>query len=876
MSEPDWQWPALPAAALGPDLREWLTQVDQQLNQAFEAQTDISRLVHGRAQAMDQLVTLLWHRHIHSDRRLALLAVGGYGRGELHPFSDIDLVVLLPSGDAPPGISDFITSLWDLRLEVGHAVRTVKECVKASRDDVSTATTLMETRLLAGDDILPQQLQQALSPTKIWRSEAYFRAKLTEQRLRHKRFGGTAYNLEPNVKEGPGGLRDVQNIAWVAKRHYGASSLLETVAAGFLSEEEHQALMEGQRYLWRVRYGLHLTAGRKENRLLFVHQRELAAQFGFADVPGANLAVEQFMQDFFRRVMQLERLNERLLQSFNEQFLALHRPMVLTQIDQDFQIRQGYLEFSANDPLVAKPLLILKIFRIMQQHPEVRGVRADTLRQLRAYRSLIDEPFRQQPESRQIFGDLWRDGRRLPEILEKMHRYEVLDAYLPVFRHVVGRMQFDLFHVYTVDQHTLEVMKFVYHFATRRDDQTYPMAHDLFRSLNAPELLYLAAFFHDIAKGRGGDHSELGEQDALAFCRNHGFSDGDGELVAWLVRHHLLMSTTAQRQDIADPVVVNRFAETVATRRRLVLLYLLTLADISGTSIKLWNSWKARLLSELFLLTVEALERGPGNLAERSDSIADTRARAALLLERQNIDGPSRQALWDDLTEEYFLRHTPDQVAWHSALLLDDDNQGADSMPLVVMRQSADSGAAELMVYARNIEGTFATIVDCLGRSSLSVVDAKGFTTADGHVLDTFLVLDASGSASLDKSSVQRLTQRILERLRRLPEFEPTTQGSRMPARLKPFQRRPQVRFRPDAAKRFTEMEILGSDRPGLLAIIAGTMMAQQVRIHGVRVVTLGDRVEDVFVISDRSDQPLDSAACESLKTAIKEALENA
>lgn len=831
---------------------------------------DITRLVHGRALAMDQLVLHLWRHHIASPTRLALLAVGGYGRGELHPFSDIDLLVLLPRGNPPAGISEFVTALWDLRLEVGHSVRTVRECVKESREDVATATTLMETRVLDGDGILPQQLKQALAPDRIWRGAAYFRAKLAEQKNRHKRFGGTAYNLEPNVKEGPGGLRDIQTVAWVAKRHYGAQTLKETSQAGFLTDEEHQALMEGQRYLWRVRYGLHLAAGRKENRLLFDHQRTLAGQFGFADTPGANLAVEQFMQDYFRRVMQLERLNERLLQAFDEDILGARRRIRVEKVDDDFQVVGKYLEFVQPNPLPENPLLLLKLFRVLQQRPQVRGVRADTLRQVRAHRDLIDEPFRESPQARQIFGELWRDGRELPHILERMHRYEVLDAYLPVFRQIVGRMQFDLFHVYTVDQHTLEVMKYVHHFATRRDDATYPMAHDLFRGLSAPELLYLAAFFHDIAKGRGGDHSELGESDALAFCEDHGFSPADSALVAWLVRHHLIMSTTAQRQDIADPAVVNQFADQVASRRRLDYLYLLTLADISGTSIKLWNSWKARLLSELYVLTRQALERGPDNLAERSDIVADTRARAALQLAKNvSLTATEWEGLWADLNEEYFLRHTPDQIAWHTEQML----AGAqDGQRLVVMRQAADSGAAELLVYAPNVEGTFATIVHCLGRSNLSVVDARGFTTRDGYVLDTFLVLDGSGSARIETSAVERLRSRILQQLDRLPELPMISSSSPMPSRLKPFQRKAQLSFRPDAAARFTEMQLIGSDRPGLLALVAGVLVQQKVRIHGVRVVTLGDRVEDVFVISDRADEPLTQSACDELRQALEEA----
>ncbi len=863
----------MPPAPEASACRAWLAEVDRQLASGFRREVDIEHLVRQRAAAVDELVVSAWRHRVGAEEGVALIAVGGYGRGELHPHSDIDVLMLLARTEdesLSARLADFVTFLWDLKLDLGHSVRTLKQCLAAARQDVVVATNLLEMRLLEGPARLYQRLEAGLAPKRMWSGRAYFEAKKNEQLSRHRRFGGTAYNLEPNLKEGPGGLRDIQMVTWVANRHYGAASLHDLVEVGFLEEREYGALIDGQRYLWRLRFALHLLAGRKEDRLLFDLQRALAAEFGYRDARPDNLGVEQFMQRYFRRVMHLERLNERLLQAFDEDILGDRRPARIVALEDGFKVRNGYLEFADEDTLDRRPELIVKLFAVLQQMPELKGVRAGATRQIRRHLDRMDDKFRHDPEVRRIFAGLWRDGRRLPQILERMHRYEVLDRYLPAFRRIVGRMQFDLFHVYTVDQHTLEVLKYVQRFAEGASDPDYPMASEIFARLDKPVLLYLAAFFHDLAKGRGGDHSELGEAEARRFCTDHGFAEGETNLVAWLVRHHLLMSITAQRQDIGDPVVVNRFARSVGDPVYLDYLYLLTLADISGTSPKLWNSWKARLLADLYLLTHAALGRGLENPVQRSERIAAIREESSAALATAGLDRARVSACWEGWPEDYFLRHTADQVIWQTRSILE---AGDLDGPLVRIRQAARGGAAELFVHAPNRDGTFATIVDAIGRAGLDIVDARAVNTADGMVIDSFQVLSADGSATLDQawsdSVCRRLERALNRRSLTLPQRQP-----RMPQRLVHFQRPPSIALRPDPGGHGTELELICSDRPGLLAQVSAVLLSQQVRIRGARIATFGDRVEDFILISDREDRPLNEARCEQLKTALTEALD--
>ncbi|MDJ0653402.1 MAG: [protein-PII] uridylyltransferase [Xanthomonadales bacterium] len=859
-------WPPLPdKPELGP-LRQWLAEVDSRLARGYQQGFDVELLVRERRMAMDLMIVRVWKHFLPNEKKMSLVAVGGYGRGELHPYSDIDLMVLLKRRESrrlKEGLSDFFTFLWDLKLDLGHSVRTIRQAVTAAREDLTVATNLMECRLLTGSGDLVDRLRRSLSPRKLWPGDRFFRAKLQEQRDRHKRYGATAYNLEPNLKEGPGGLRDIQMIAWVAMRHYGARSLSDLVVVGFLDRAEYQALLAGQHFLWRVRYGLHLVAGRKEDRLLFDHQKALAAQFGYRDVGDSNLAVEQFMQAYFRQVMQLERLNERLLQAFDEDILGFGSDAAPESIDDHFQSQGGYLELRHKNRLAERPVLILDLFRVLQENPALKGIRANTSRQIMAsVHHLAD--LRDDAEARAIFAGLWREHQRLPEILERMNRYQVLGTYLPVFGKIVGRMQFDLFHVYTVDQHTLEVLKFVQRFAERDDDPLYPMAHSVYGRLTKPELLYLAAFFHDIAKGRGGDHSELGEADAVQFCQDHGFSEADAHVVAWLVRNHLVMSTTAQRQDIGDPEVVNRFAAEVGDLHLLDYLYLLTLADISGTSPKLWNSWKATLLSELYHLSRDALHRGLENPLQRSEWIEDARSTAMEKLTEAGREATAIEALWQHIPEDYFLRHSAAQIIWQTGLMLDHPDR---SRPLVGLREGVESGAAELLVLSPDKDGTFATIVETLGRANLSVVEARAAKTTNAMILDTFQLLDATGSARLEGSTSERIRKRLQTALSR--ELNPSGGLQKVPARLRTFQKPARVNFRDEPSGNFTELELLCSDQPGLLAAVAHTLLHHRTRIHSARIATFGDQVEDVFVVSDRSNQKLTPEGQAELREAL-------
>ena len=487
-------------------------------------------------------------------------------------------------------------------------MRTIDDCQRESAADVSVATTFIEARLLCGPDHLFQSMRRALAQDKVWSSKAFFEAKVAEQQSRHHRYHDTGYNLEPNVKASPGGLRDIQTIGWVAKRHFGAETLDELIGHGFLTAGELRKLRQAQAFLWKVRFALHTITGRREDRLLFDHQIRIAKQFGYEDAT-YTLAVEQFMQRYYRTVMDVSLLNEMLLQLFREAILN-EGENTIVPLNPRFQIRNDYLEVTNDDTFVRNPSAILELFRLMQDNPEVRGVRATTIRLLGRHLWLIDEEFRQNPRHHRLFLELLRAPAGVTHELRRMNLYGVLGRYIPAFGRVVGRMQYDLFHAYTVDAHILFVLRNLRRLALPRFEHELPEMSRLFATLQRPELAYLAALFHDIAKGRGGDHSDLGAVDAEAFCLEQGLTRYDARLVAWLVRNHLLFSVTAQKKDISDPKVIQDFARTVGDQTHLDYLYLLTVADVRGTNPKLWNSWKASLFHDFYERVRRALRRG--------------------------------------------------------------------------------------------------------------------------------------------------------------------------------------------------------------------------------------------------------------------------
>ncbi|MEN1728718.1 MAG: [protein-PII] uridylyltransferase, partial [Pseudomonadota bacterium] len=574
--------------ALAPALRQARQLADRALHAAFRSRIDIRELVQARAWVIEQLVLLAWDRLIPDDQALELVAVGGFGRGELHPHSDVDLLILLPDDEAADQhqveIERFIQALWDAELHPGHSVRTVSDCLREGGQDVTVATNLMEARLMAGEGTLYAALDQAMQSAEMWPGDAFFSAKLEEQHGRHAQHADTIYNLEPNLKDGPGGLRDFQTIAWVTHRHFGTSTLHGLVEHGFLSEREHEDLVASRDFLWNVRWALHEAAGRAEERLLFEHQRRLAEWFGFGDTQDSNVPVERFMQCYYRSVMQMASLNERLLQSFDEELLAGREHLPSFDLDEYFRVRDGYLELKDAHALVFKPELIMRLFIVLCENTDTRGVRASTIRLITEHLYLVDENYRTDPRILEMFLTILRSPRLVYSQLARMNRYGVLGVLVPAFGEITGRMQFDLFHVYTVDQHTLFLVRNLRRFTYGRDPDRFGHAIEVCQRIERPEVLYLAAIFHDIAKGRGGDHSELGAIDAREFVDRLDLSEEDRDLVVWLVEDHLIMSRTSQREDVSDPAVVERFVDHVQTQRRLDHLFVLTVADIAATS----------------------------------------------------------------------------------------------------------------------------------------------------------------------------------------------------------------------------------------------------------------------------------------------------
>ncbi|WP_376691220.1 [protein-PII] uridylyltransferase [Wenzhouxiangella sp. EGI_FJ10409] len=841
-------------------------EADAELHRQFVGETDIRDLVQARAWVVEQLILTAWDRLAPSDAGLELCAVGGFGRGELHPHSDVDLLILLPDDQDADAASleHFVQVLWDADLHPGQSVRSVEECVSEARADVGVATNLMESRLMAGSGRLYRQMRERTDAPALWPADEFFSAKLEEQDSRHEHFEDTVYNLEPNLKEGPGGLRDMQMIAWVTRRHFGTSTLHGLVEHDFLSEREHEDLVAAREHLWRLRWALHETAGRAEERLLFEYQRRLAEQFGFGDCSASNEPVEQFMQAYYRNVMQLERLNERLLQSFDEELLAGRRHLPSADIDEHFRIHHGYLELKDPHSLVQFPQLIMRMFLVLADHPDVRGVRAATIRLVREHLYLIDDDYRQDPEILSCLLALLRRDRLVYSQLARMNRYGVLAALLPEFAEITGRMQFDLFHVYTVDQHTLFVIRNLRRFAYAKHPDRFAHAIEIFERIERPEVLYLAALFHDIAKGRGGDHSELGAEDARRFVDRLELPDADRDLVVWLVREHLLMSRTSQREDISDPEVVNAFAGRVGNQRHLDHLFVLTIADIAATSPRLWNSWKDSLLWELYVATTDALSRGLEHPVDRQASLDETRGEALAALGEDGFETARVENCWRELPERAFLRLDAEQLVWTTREVL-----SSDSLPLVACRRLDDKGITEVFVHAGDFAGLFAVVARELDRMQLNVLAARVITTVDGRSWDIFQVMDSHNQPLYD-SDAERLKRSLVEQLG-AREVRPLPSRP-VPRRLQPFMGRPEIAL--STGDGVTELEIAATDRPGLLSAIAEALVVHDLRLHDARVATFGQRVEDMFTVTDADGRPLDRDACDALEAELRKRLD--
>ncbi len=847
-------------------LRQLLGDIDRQLADAFNAGTSADELVRARAQAVERVVEHVWIACVGEREKKALFAVGGFGRGELFPFSDVDLLVLAETpaqGDCGRALELFFSCLWDIGLKPGHAVRTLTECRELAAGDATIYTSLLDARLIHGPQALEQAFAQLMDDATLWPPERFFAAKRSEEEQRRARFNDTAYNLEPNLKDGPGGLRALQLILWLGRRVFAAPTFAALVEGGMISAAEAEHADDARATLWRIRYALHLIAGRPEERLLFDFQRELATRMGYSDEHAQNLGVEQFMQDYYRAAIAIQRLNDQFVQRCEEALDADTDARTL-RLNLDFVSVGGRLDCDPPDLFLRRPAALIDLFRVWIEHPEIKGLRADLSRRINEALLRVGPELAGNNDVNAAFARLLRKGAPAVDALVRMNRHGVLAQYLPAFGRVVGRMQYDLFHVYTVDEHTMRVLRNVAKFAAPETSRDYALAHELFARLPKPELLLLAGLFHDIAKGRGGDHSELGERDAHEFCGRLGLSDADIDLVAWLVRWHLLMSVTAQRQDISNPDIVHRFAVNVADWERLDYLYLLTVADISGTSAKLWNSWKDKLLADLYTSARYMLRAGLERPPHAAERVRECQAQARELLAAQGVDADTVARIWADFPEECFLRFRADGIAWQTGAIA---RVGAAGAPLVQIDAHGPRGGSEVFVYAPDGDGLFAAVTTVLERMRLSVQDARIVTLRSGMGMDSFLVLDALGHA-LDDSIVARLEDALREVLAQTP-YRAQMSEQRPARRLRHFHVPTRIEFRDDLPSGRTQLALVCSDRPGLLAAIAQTLRERAVRVHDARIATFGERVEDFFLLTDDYNRPLSKPECDALRDAL-------
>jgi len=835
-----------------------IKQKNIELKLKFDPHRSVSDLLKEKSDFIDLILSCCWQHFLgtHAEQ-LSLCAVGGYGRRELFPHSDIDIIILLDSDDTAPyqeALSNLFTFLWDIGLKPGHSVRTIDECVSVALDDQTIITSLTEISLITGNVALYDALKLRITPDKIWPSDQFFAAKMEEQRLRYAKFHDTAYNLEPNIKEGPGGLRDMQIIAWVFKRHYNSSTLKELIKYDFLPESEYTELIAARDVLWRIRYALHLLTDRAEDRLVFDYQRDLAHQFGFC-AGHHNQDVEQFMQFYFKTVQNIERLNEMLLQLFNERFVTGETACKVTPINDKFIAINGYLEAVNESVFEQHPLALLEVFLILQLNPTLTGIRATTLRLIRKNLHLIDTAFRENKTANHLFMEIFRRPRGLTHELRRMNRYGVLSAYLPCFANIVARMQYDLFHIYTVDEHTLFVIRNLRRFSLTEHIAEFPLCNSVFLLIAKPELLYVAALFHDIAKGQNGDHSALGENIARNFCVQHSISAHDTHLITWLVRSHLIMSVTAQRKDISDPDVIHEFAQHVGSVEYLNHLYLLTVADIRATNPELWNAWKDSLLKELYSATHKALRRGLQSPAALADRLRENKQEAKAEFIKLGLSEDMIDSAWQHTSDDYFLRYSAEEIAWHTMAIA---SSKESDLPLVLLHPKTQHGSAEVFVYAKDQGPIFSISTATLDQLGLTILDARIMTTQDNYVLNSFQVLEQSGEPINESFRASHICTALRNNLIQGEVKGHINIHRRSKSRqAQHFPISTSIQFLSDPLNRHTVIELITTDHAGLLSKIGRAFINQHVNLLSAKITTIGSRAEDMFYITDQQLQPI-------------------
>ena len=836
---------------------------------------DARSLVNEAAQFSDVLMWHAWNQYEWDDD-VSLVAVGGYGRGELHPHSDIDLLILMRkdfSRKYRENIELFVTFLWDIQLKIGHSVRSISQCVDEAKADISVATNLMETRLVCGNSDLLQLMLKKTGPKKIWRSSKFYTGKMDEQIARHRKHQDTEYNLEPNVKEAPGGLRDIQLINWTAKRHFDVHRRSQLVHKGFLSEEEYLTLHKDEEFLWKVRYGLHYLAERPEERLLFDHQRKLATLLGYTDSNG-KLAVEKFMQRYYQTVLSIRELTDVLQQYLDEAIYRKNKTRQVKKINDRFVIKDNYLDTVDDDLFTKHPSALLELFVILGETESLKGIRASAIRQLRLHRKLINPEFRKDPINRQLFMRLLRSPYKLSVHLKLMNRYGILGSYLPEFGKIVGQTQHDLFHIYPVDVHTLELITNIRRLVQPDEAAKFPVSSHIFKNLPKPELIIIAALYHDIAKGRGGDHSILGAVDVADFGQRHGLQAQEISLLQWLIENHLLMSTISQREDTSDPDVIYKFAKHVGDQRHLDHLWVLTVADINATNPRLWTEWKGALMSNLYFETKQVLQSGLDEPTNREAWVNDAKDSVLQLLELQSVSADQAHQIWGDVDDQFFLRERAEDIAFFTKGIIDSKDESA-------VIQIRDVGveipvATQIFLHTKSTKNLFATVAATMDKLGLTIQDARLQTTGDDRTFDVFYVLNDN---DLPVGSNKKLCKTISDSLKtaiQSPEKINLNISRRTSRQLKNFTMKTKVSLRNDNETDTSILQVITPDRPGLLAKIANIFARYDLVLYNAKISTLGERVEDTFYLRTNHNKPIENDELgENLKQTIRNELDS-
>ena len=823
----------------------------------------IFELIENRSDFYDALLIQLWHEMGLSEQQgIALIAVGGYGRCEMFPLSDLDFLILVeqtPIPEIEEKITQFIQFLWDCGFEVGHSVRTLEQCELEGKQDITIATNLLEARFLTGNRPHFDALNELVKNSDFWSKEDFFNAKVQEQIERYQRYHNTAYNLEPDIKYSPGGLRDLHLLYWVALQHSGALTLEAILQSGFIYPQEYQQLQESRAFLFKVRFALHLILKRYDNRLLFDRQIKVSELLGFRGE--GNQAVEKMMKCFFQALHRISLISNLLIQHYRENVLSSNQATVIEQLDDDFQLINQCLCLRNSLVFQEKPARILDLFFYLTQY-EQANIHSDTLRQLQISLEQLPQKLCEIPEAREKFLRLFNQPNAIKRAFMPMHQYGVLTAYLPQWQAIEGLMQFDLFHIYTVDEHTLRVMLKLESFLSQESEQEHPIAHRIFSQLSDRTLLYIAALFHDIAKGRGGDHAELGAEDVADFAQLHGLDRREIDTLAWLVQSHLLMSITAQRRDIHDPEVVMNFAEAVQNQVRLDNLTCLTVADICATNGNLWNSWKRSLFASLYEFTEQQFAQGMKELLDYSEKSAENRKLAQQILTQDYPDIALIliEQLWDRCPEDYFVRNTPKQIAWHTSLLVD----FVEAL-LVKISNRFSLGGTEVFIYCQDQPHLFNKVVSTIGAKKFSIHDAQIITTQDGYVFDSFIITELNGElVEFDRRRELEQALTVALQSEKLPALSITPNRQ-----LQHFTVQTDVRFLHENKKEHTEMELVALDKPGLLAQVSQIFSDLNLNLLNAKVTTVGEKAEDFFILTNQLGKALAREERENLRHVI-------